>query len=136
MLQALGFSLTGLVLLVLGALLMWKRKMPKFTALLWFAAGGAFAGGGLGSLLSMFLGLAGAIIGAGIGVLLFIVLLFVVVHDLWPKHKGAATRMTAVAALLLPIVAASVGGTIPGIVSTASHSLSNGASNLVSGAVR
>lgn len=117
-----GVGGTALLLLASALLLKWKQRTPKVTALLMFAAGSGLAIL-FGSIVAGFGLIAGGITGLG-GTILTIatlVLLFIFVHDLWPKHK--ANGMTAWAGLFLPTFAAFGGGAVSTLVSSASGSL-------------
>lgn len=104
-----GVSATaGVLALVLAGLLMWKKAAPKVATVLLLVAG-AGLGGALGSWLRSAAGyvegFVDAITSIGVGTaassVIVIVLVFIVVHDLWPKKK--ANRITQGAAFALPI---------------------------------
>jgi hypothetical protein len=111
-----------------------KKKLPRLVPILWFGA----AAGVTGWILDVFhtgVGWVGSVTGAfiGVGVLLFCAILWLVLtlgHDFHPKHKGAAGRSTAFAALFLPLLATSVDGNLPKLILGLGHAINQGGSAL------
>lgn len=128
----LGVGSAALLMLTLAALFLWRKRAPKVTALLMLGVG-AGLGGLLGSWLSTMLGwgisMLGTVLGAGAAACVFLVLGYIVLDDLWPRHK--ANKMTAVAALLLVPVAVITGGSITQIATGAGNAISRGGESVV-----
>jgi hypothetical protein len=121
-----------LLLATLTMLLLWKKRVPKITAILMLGVGSGLTGVLLG-IAALFADVAGILTG-GVTVVMGIVTLalaFVVIHDLWPRHSADAK--TAYAALALPVFAAGAGGgVIPELVRHVTGGVAGGAASVMS----
>lgn len=101
------------------------KKLPKFRALAALIVGLSLAYGSAGALLPRLARqaahaavtgadhLGATALGAGglaVGAIIASVLVFFVIHDLWPKNR--AKLRTTICALLLPLVAVAAGGQV------------------------
>lgn len=109
------------VALALAFLLKWKplRRLEMLTPWLILIAGIGFAAPFLASWVRYVADLGGTIpiLGAAITTVVALVLAYIVVYDLWPKHPSNKT--TEVAAFLLPSVAPTLGGGVGTVLGTA-----------------
>jgi hypothetical protein len=120
----------AVIALTVAAILHWKKKAPKTCGLLALAAGVGISGGLLGHFVTKAVtwisGLVGDLttqmFGAAVPAVLAVGALIVFIHDLWPGHKTG--RMTPVLGLLLPTLAASVGGAAGSLTGSAIHMIS------------
>lgn len=118
-------SLATLGAFLVGLFLRKKKKLPKFAALLWMAAGAGLAALVLG-LMTVFPFLAQAARFIWwVPAALFIWGLLTVVHDLWPRNR--ADDSTGSWSLMLPVLAALAGGAVPGAVGRFAAALNSGA---------
>lgn len=123
----------SVISLVLGLLLLWKGRAHKTTAVLALIAGAGMTGGfvgsmfqtGLGWLSDMAAALTSSAFGAAVPAILGIIALFIVIHDLWPGHT--AGRITAVAALALPVLTTGIAGAVGSASTQAIDALRSGA---------
>lgn len=127
----------GLTALVLAGLLMWKKKLPKVSVLLLLVGASGLAGW-VGSWLRTAAGYVEGFVdqitrigvGASVGGLIVLVLVFIVVHDLWPKQK--ANRTTQMAAFALPLFGIAGGGIVATAIGAIVTAVGNALVSLVS----
>lgn len=109
------------VCLVLALLLKWKRLNKLNFLIPWLIL---IAGIGLSAAflrswahsLSSFGASAIPVVGGTLPVVVAVVLLYIVLYDLWPKHPS--NTITEASALLLPAFAPEIGGTIGSFIAT------------------
>lgn len=112
---------TACVCLALALLLKWKplRKIEFLVPWLILIAGIGLSAAFLRSWahsLSSWGASAIPVVGGAIPVIVAVVLLYIVLYDLWPRHTS--TKVTEGAALLLPAFAPEIGGTVGSIIAT------------------
>ena len=125
---------TACVCLALALMLKWKplNKLNFLIPWLILVAGIGFAAAFLRSWahsLSSFGASAIPVLGAAIPIIVAVVLLYIVLYDLWPKHQS--TKTTEAAALLLPAFAPEIGGTIGGFIATGLSSVAIAGSHII-----
>ena len=69
------------------------------------------------------------VVGGAIPVIVAVVLVYIVLYDLWPKHPS--NKITEFSALLLPAFAPEIGGTIGAFIGTALGSLAMAGSHIL-----
>lgn len=110
------------VALTLALLLKWKPLgrleflVPWLTMVAGIGMAAAFLRGWVQSLAGM-CRTAVPYLGVAIPVAVAVVVLFIVLYDLWPKHS--TTRTTAIAAFALPAVVPEIGGAVGSAAATA-----------------
>lgn len=112
---------TACVCLTLALLLKWKTLSRLNFLIPWLilVAGIGFAAAflrGWAHSLSGFGASMIPVVGGALPIIVAVVLLYIVLYDLWPKHPS--NTMTEGAALLLPAFAPEIGGTIGGFLAT------------------
>lgn len=109
------------VCLVLALLLRWKplRRLEFVKPWLYLLAGIGFAGAFLTSWANTAMDFARTIplVGGGIPVAAALILAYIVLYDLWPRHPS--NTVTEVSALLLPSVSSAMGGSLGGFLTSA-----------------
>jgi len=110
------------VALTLALLLRWRRlnRVEFLTPWLCLIAGIGFAAAFLRAWAHDLAGFGSSvvpIVGAAVPVIVAVVLLFIVLYDMWPKHP--TTTLTQVSALLLPAFGPEIGGTVGAFLGTA-----------------
>jgi hypothetical protein len=119
----------GGIALAVAAVLLWKDRLPKITALLMLAAGAGITGGVIGRLMQRGVdwaaGWVGQLTSQAIGVavpaVLAVVFTVLFIHDMWPHHP--ATRVTAVVAFFVPVLAVGLPGAAGSVLSSALDAL-------------
>jgi hypothetical protein len=112
---------TACVCLTLALLLKWKTLNKLNFLIVWLilVAGTGFAAAflrGWAHSLSSFGASVIPVIGGALPIIVAVVLTYIVLYDLWPKHPS--NTMTEGAALLLPAFAPEIGGTVGGFLAT------------------
>lgn len=110
---------TACVCLVFAMLLKWKplRKIEFLIPWLMLVAGIGFAAAFLQNWAHRLSGFGAGIIpivGSVLPIVIAVVLLYIVLYDLWPRHPSG--KITEVSALLLPAFAPEIGGAIGGFL--------------------
>lgn len=109
------------VCVVLALLLKWKTLNRLNFAIPWLllVAGIGFSAAFLRSWahsLSSWGAGAVPIVGGALPIIVAVVLLYIVLYDLWPRHQS--NKVTEGAALLLPAFAPEIGGTVGSVIAT------------------
>jgi hypothetical protein len=117
-----AISITAAVVCIAFAVLLRSRPLRRvefLTPWLCLIAGiglsAAFLSSWVGSIAN--LGKAIPIIGVATGTVIAVVLAYIVIYDLWPKHKS--TNMTNASAIALPAFAPLIGGAVGALVASA-----------------
>jgi hypothetical protein len=125
---------TACVCLVLAGLLKWKtlKKIEFLIPWLILIAGIGFAAAFLQKWahgLSRYGADVIPVVGGTIPVVVAVVLLYIVLYDLWPRHES--TKVTEAAALLLPSFAPEIGGTVGSFIATALSSVAAAGAHII-----
>lgn len=125
---------TACVCLTLALLLKWKtlNKLNFLIPWLILVAGIGFAAAflrGWAHGLSSFGASMIPVVGTALPIIVAVVLLYIVLYDLWPKHQS--NTVTEGAALLLPAFAPEIGGTIGGFIATGLSSVAIAGSHII-----
>lgn len=125
---------TACVCLALALLLKWKplNKLNFLIPWLILTAGIGLSAAFLRSWAHSLSGWgAGAVpvVGGAIPIIVAVVLLYIVLYDLWPRHPS--TKVTEGAALLLPAFAPEIGGTIGSFIATFLSSIAVAGSHII-----
>jgi hypothetical protein len=125
---------TACVCLTLALLLKWKtlNRLNFLIPWLILVAGIGFAAAFLRSWahsLSSFGAGVIPVVGTALPIIVAVVLLYIVLYDLWPKHPS--NTMTEGAALLLPAFAPEIGGTVGGFLATGLSSVAVAGAHVV-----
>ena len=125
---------TACVCLTLALLLKWKtlNRLNFLIPWLILVAGIGFAAAFLRSWAHSLSGFGASVIpvvGTALPIIVAVVLLYIVLYDLWPKHPS--NTMTEGAALLLPAFAPEIGGTVGGFLATGLSSVAVAGAHVV-----